>query len=127
MVLPKMALDRARIRLLLRNLMDNALKHGTSAVREVQPPEISLQVLDAAQVRLIIRDFGSGVAEADLDKLAEPFYRTDASRDRASGGVGLGLYLARLVAQAHGATWSIRNAHPGLEVSIVFPGSVSPH
>jgi signal transduction histidine kinase len=61
------------------------------------------------------------VDEAALPQLAGPFYRPDAARERATGGVGLGLYLSRLVAQAHGGTLSIRNAHPGLEVRVALP------
>ncbi len=113
-------LDRTRIRLLLRNLLDNALRHGAIPGATQPLPEIRLESLDKTRVKLSIRDFGPGVREAELAKLAQPFYRLDSSRTRATGGVGLGLYLSRLVAQAHGATWSIRNAHPGLEISISF-------
>jgi signal transduction histidine kinase len=61
------------------------------------------------------------VPEDALPQLAEPFYRPDAARERSTGGVGLGLYLSRLIAQAHGAAFAIRNARPGLEVSVRFP------
>ena len=44
-----------------------------------------------------------------------------STRSRASGGVGLGLYLCRLVAQAHGGSMAIRNAHPGLEIVVTLP------
>ena len=53
--------------------------------------------------------------------LAEPFYRPDSARTRATGGVGLGLYLCKLVAQAHGGSLAVRNAHPGLEVRVLLP------
>jgi signal transduction histidine kinase len=118
--LPRFRLDRIRIRLLLRNLLDNALRHGVGTGATQSLPEIRLESVNKAQFKLTIRDFGPGVAEAELAKLAQPFYRLDSSRTRATGGVGLGLYLSRLVAQAHGATWSIRNANPGLEISISF-------
>jgi signal transduction histidine kinase len=71
---------------------------------------------------LAVRDFGPGVDEAALPHLAEPFYRTDAARQRATGGVGLGLYLCRLVAQAHGGSLEVRNAQPGLEVRVTLAG-----
>lgn len=61
--------------------------------------------------------------EAALAHLAEPFYRPDAARARSTGGVGLGLYLCRLVALAHGGSFAIRNAQPGLEVRVVLPGA----
>jgi signal transduction histidine kinase len=109
-------LDRTRMRLLVRNLLDNAERHGAGGrralVRVAPDPE--------GQVVLTVRDFGPGVDEAVLPQLAEPFYRPDAARERATGGVGLGLYLSRLVAQAHGAAFALRNAHPGLEVAVRF-------
>jgi len=67
-----------------------------------------------------VRDHGAGVDESVLPQLAEPFYRPDQSRERGTGGVGLGLYLCRLVAQAHGAAFSVRNAQPGLEIAVRF-------
>ena len=67
-----------------------------------------------------MRDFGPGVAEEQLAHLAEPFYRTDEARTRAAGGVGLGLYLCRLIAQAHGGSLAVRNAQPGLAVEVLL-------
>jgi signal transduction histidine kinase len=55
-----------------------------------------------------------------LPRLADAFYRPDAARTRASGGVGLGLHLCRLVAQAHGGELRIRHAQPGLDVAMVW-------
>lgn len=115
--LPALALDRARIRLLVRNLVDNALRHGAGA----QAPVVRAARAGDAHIALLVRDFGPGVDAAVLPQLAEPFYRPDAARARATGGVGLGLYLARLIAQAHGASFALRNADPGLEVTILFP------
>lgn len=115
--LPLLALDRMRVRLMLRNLVDNALHHGAGAQR----PVVGVRRGESGRVVLSVRDFGPGVDEAVLPQLAEPFYRTDASRERATGGVGLGLYLSRLVAQAHGASFTLRNAGPGLEVAVGFP------
>jgi signal transduction histidine kinase len=114
--LAPLQLDRTRIRLLLRNLVDNAVRHGTGAQR----PLLRVWQDAHARVNLSVRDFGAGVDEAVLPQLAEPFYRPDTSRERATGGIGLGLYLSRLVAQAHGASFTIRNAQPGLEVGVRF-------
>lgn len=114
--LPTLSLDRARTRLLLRNLLDNAARHGQGA----QPPLVRVAREGEGRVVLTVRDWGPGVDEAVLPQLAEPFYRPDVSRERATGGVGLGLYLCRLIAQAHGAAFTVRNAAPGLEVGVRF-------
>lgn len=120
--LPRMALDPARIRLLLRNLLDNALRHHPPGAVGVK---LSVQREPQGGVRIRVRDGGPGVDEAALPHLGQPFYRPDASRERATGGVGLGLYLCRLVAQAHGGSLTIRNAQPGLEVSALIVGEIS--
>jgi len=114
--LPRLQLDRVRMRLLLRNLVDNAVRHGAGA----QPPFVRVARDGDSRVVLTVRDFGPGVEDAVLPRLAEPFYRPDVSRERATGGVGLGLYLSRLIAQAHGAAFEMRNARPGLEVGVRF-------
>jgi signal transduction histidine kinase len=68
-----------------------------------------------------VRDHGPGVPEDQLPHLAQPFYRPDAARERATGGVGLGLYLCKLVAQAHGGRFEVRNGGPGLVVTATLP------
>ena len=115
--LPALPLDRARMRLLLRNLVDNALRHGSEAG---QAPVVSTSATPQA-VQLVVRDFGPGMDESQLQHAAEAFYRADAARLRSTGGVGLGLYLCKLVAEAHGGTLTLRNAHPGLEITTTLP------
>ena len=116
--LPAVALDRTRMRLLLRNLLDNALRHNASATGAVR---LTLAV-ESGRLRLTVRDHGPGVPEDVIPQLGQPFYRPDSARTRHAGGVGLGLNLCRLVAQAHGGTLRIRNARPGLEVVVELPG-----
>ena len=113
-------LDRVRVRLLLRNLLDNALRHGAGAN---EAPELSLDSTEDGALRLVVRDHGPGVPEEQIPQLAQAFYRPDSARTRDAGGVGLGLYLCRLVAQAHGGRMHIANAHPGLAVSVTLPTS----
>jgi signal transduction histidine kinase len=121
--LPVLALDRTRMRLLLRNLLDNALRHNTALDgAQLHAVVLGVQRTPEGGVQITVRDFGPGVDSAALPRLAEPFYRPDAARERSTGGVGLGLYLCRLIAQAHGGSWSVRNALPGLEVCVVLPG-----
>lgn len=116
--LPPLPLDPVRLKLLLRNLLDNALRHSAGALR---PPVVSTTAEDGGKVALAVRDFGPGVPPEHLPHLTEAFYRADSARQRATGGVGLGLYLCRLVVQAHGGTLEIRNAEPGLLVRVLLP------
>jgi signal transduction histidine kinase len=119
--LPALALDRIRVRLLLRNLLGNALRHGGGAA---QPVELHVRPWAAGQgVELEVRDHGPGVPDDQLPHLGQAFFRPDTARTRSAGGVGLGLYLCRLVAQAHGGTFAVRNARPGLAVTVVLPGA----
>jgi signal transduction histidine kinase len=120
--LPRLPLDPARIRLLLRNLVENAVRHSADAA---VPIALATSMTDGV-VSLVIRDHGPGVDEAQIEHLAQAFYRPDTSRQRGTGGVGLGLYLCRLVAAAHGGTLSFRNAHPGLEVTLRLPLAAGP-
>ncbi|MDZ7855658.1 HAMP domain-containing sensor histidine kinase [Sphaerotilus sp.] len=108
------AVDPARWRLLVRNLVGNALRHG-------QPPLHVRLAREGDELVFTVRDHGPGVAPEALAQLGEAFYRPDAARGRSSGGVGLGLYLCRLVAQAHGGRLVARAAEPGLVVSVRMP------
>ncbi|MDE2455300.1 MAG: HAMP domain-containing histidine kinase [Burkholderiales bacterium] len=109
--------DPARLRLLLRNLIDNALRHGGGAAA----PEVFLRREADGRIALGVRDHGPGVGAEQIERLGQAFYRPDNARSRSEGGVGLGLHLCRLVAQAHGGELRIRRAEPGLEVSAVWP------
>jgi len=93
-------LDEARISLLLKNLLSNALRYSRPADG---PIELSL-VVDADDLVFVVRDHGPGLPKEKAERIGEPFYRGDPSRTRDSGGTGLGLYLASLVAKAHGGT-----------------------
>jgi signal transduction histidine kinase len=121
--LPLLQLDPTRMRLLLRNLLDNALRHSGNAL---QAPLLQLMATANGGVVLSVRDFGAGVAPEHLAQLAQPFYRPDAARTREGGGVGLGLYLCKLVALAHGGSFAIENAQPGLRVTVTLPAAPTP-
>lgn len=114
--MPPVSVDPSRVRLLLRNLIDNALRHGADAT---ESPTVTLSA-EGGTVTLEVRDHGPGVPDEQLAHLAQAFYRPDSARTRAAGGVGLGLYLCRLVAQAHGGVLSARNAGPGLVVTVTL-------
>ena len=94
------SIDAARISLLLKNLLSNALRY-------TRPDEGLVEVTVAAAddtLVLTVADNGPGLSEDQAAHIGEPFYRGDPSRARESGGSGLGLYLATLVAKAHGGT-----------------------
>lgn len=132
--LPPVPVDRMRVQLLLRNLVHNALRHNEAARG---PVVVRLSAVNAGAAgagggpdlasapssqRLTVRDHGPGVPPDVLPQLGQPFFRPDEARTRAEGGVGLGLSLCRLVAQAHGSALVLRNADPGLEASVTFSG-----
>jgi signal transduction histidine kinase len=106
------------LRLLLRNLVGNALRHQPDGAA---PIEVFMRRETDGRLALGVRDHGPGVPAEQLPKLAQAFYRPDSARSRSTGGVGLGLYLCRLVAQAHGGELRIRRAEPGLEVAMRWP------
>ena len=152
--LPPQWLDAIRLRLLLRNLLENAVRHagngrdpdkkgahgstmsgeGGNNTADTVPSHGHTVEPDTDVIAMVridgiptggcvieVRDWGAGVPEEQLSKLAEPFHRPDAARSRHAGGVGLGLYLCRLVAQAHGGRLALENAHPGLRVRAWLP------
>lgn len=98
----------------LSNLIDNAVLYGRSATVIVNDHKDSLQ--------LTIRDEGPGIPEAELDKVFEPFYRLESSRNRETGGTGLGLTIARNIAQTHGGDIKLTNRPKGgLEAVLTLP------
>jgi signal transduction histidine kinase len=98
----------------IRNLLDNAVKYGKSASVELRVAPRSIEI--------DIDDEGPGIPENELARVLEPFYRLEGSRSRETGGVGLGLAIARAIAQAHGGSVSLLNRpHRGLRAEIVLP------
>ena len=98
----------------LGNLIENAVKYGQSA----------RVVIDDNDARLEIRiqDQGPGLPPAELERVFEPFYRVEGSRSRETGGTGLGLTIAKSVAEAHGGSLALRNrAEGGLEAALILP------
>jgi signal transduction histidine kinase len=96
------------------NLIDNALKHGGSVAVSA--------ARDADTVTVLVRDHGPGLPEEMLERAFDPFFRAEDSRSRETGGTGLGLTIARMLAQKNGATLTLRN-HPegGLEARVTWP------
>ena len=92
--------DEARITLLLKNLVSNALRYAPEDSGLI---ELSVRT-STYEVLFRVQDHGPGIAPEHAAHIGEPFYRGDPSRTRETGGTGLGLYLASLVAQAHGGS-----------------------
>jgi signal transduction histidine kinase len=98
----------------LRNLIENAVKYGKSAAIRVED--------GAERLTIRIRDQGPGIPEHELERVFEPFHRLEGSRGRDTGGTGLGLTIARSVAQVHGGSLGLRNVElGGLEAVLVLP------
>ena len=109
-------IDKLRIRLLITNLLNNACRHGES-----NPITVKLR-FEEKQAILEVIDNGEGIAEEHLPKLSEPFYRADSARQRNTGGFGLGLYLCRLIVQAHGGDLSIESElGKGTHITVSLP------
>lgn len=104
----------AALKRILANLVGNALQHGGAAEVELTQPDRTL--------RIVVADRGPGIAPGRLDAVFEPFRRLDASRARASGGSGLGLYIARDLAQRNGGTLTLANRpEGGLQATLTLP------
>lgn len=98
----------------LANLIDNAVKYGQSAHITIED--------GATELRLGVEDQGPGIAEADLARVVEPYVRLEASRSRETGGVGLGLTIARDAAVRHGGKLLLENlAVGGLRATLALP------
>ena len=103
-----------QIRRALRNLIENAIVYGERA-------HVSVVREDGA-IRLVVTDDGPGIAEERMDEMMEPFTRLEGSRNRDTGGAGLGLALVRAIMAEHGGALRLANrAGGGLEASLVLP------
>jgi signal transduction histidine kinase len=91
--------DEARVSLLLKNLVSNALRYSPAD----SPVELMIAT-EGRELVLRVRDRGPGISPEQAEHIGEPFYRGDPSRTRDTGGTGLGLYLATIVARAHGGS-----------------------
>ena len=89
----------------LRNLIDNALRYGGAA-------QVDLATQGETAV-ISVNDDGPGIPEGEIAAMFEPFRRGEASRNRATGGAGLGLTLARAIAEQHGGTLTLANRPQG--------------
>lgn len=105
---------RDLLRRAIRNLVDNAIKYGTRARLSVES--------DAGGVTIDVRDDGPGIAEDRIADLIEPFARDESSRNRDTGGAGLGLAIAKAIVEHEGGRLELAKASEGgLSARIVLP------
>lgn len=101
------------LRRALRNLIENAVRYGSEARVRVVREKDSLDI--------VVSDKGPGIREADMAQVFAPFFRLEHSRNAETGGVGLGLSIARAIARHHGGDVVLRNIAGGLEARITLP------
>jgi two-component system sensor histidine kinase CpxA len=108
--------DAELLRRAVENVVRNAIRYapeGTAIDIELHP--------GAGVAEISVRDRGPGVPEQSLPRIFDAFYRVEEDRDRASGGVGLGLAIAKRAVELHKGKLYARNANPGLMVVIELP------
>lgn len=104
---------RDSLRRAVRNLVENAVRYGGRAtVRVVATP---------ATVDIVVDDPGPGIPEAAMEKVFAPFFRLEESRNRETGGIGLGLAISRTIARRHGGDVTLENRPVGLRAVISLP------
>ncbi|OQS35115.1 ATP-binding protein [Chromobacterium haemolyticum] len=101
------AFDRKLMYVASRNLLLNAFKYANTQVR------LTVCHNAAGQLLIHVDDDGCGIPEAERDKVFEPFLRLDRSRDRATGGYGLGLSFVKLITEHHGGQASVAASELG--------------
>jgi signal transduction histidine kinase len=113
-----MMADPVLLRRVIDNLLENAHKYTDKTDRPIQ---LDARI-DGAKVIVAVADRGIGISDDDQKRLFEPFFRVDRSRSRATGGLGLGLLLARRVVEAHGGTLAITSVlDEGTTATVTLP------
>jgi signal transduction histidine kinase len=98
----------------LRNLIENGAKYGAHA-------EVSFFTPDQSSLIIEIQDSGDGIPEEKFEQVFEPFYRLETSRNRETGGTGLGMAIARNIIRSHGGNVELSNQQAGLLVRVELP------
>src|SRR3954447_17300726 len=93
--------DREELLRLFENLIENALKYGASGGRVIVSLTSATSAEGIPEIRVLVRDFGPGIAPEHLPRLTERFYRVDVGDSRAQGGTGLGLSLVKHILSRH--------------------------
>ena len=113
--------DDVRLMLLLKNLVGNALRYTAEEAKAIQVAILQ----HGKDLEITVADRGPGFNDEQKSHIGEPFFRGDPSRTRATGGTGLGLYLAKLVAEAHGGTLTLDSSYTdGAKLVVVLPDCI---
>jgi heavy metal sensor kinase len=109
--------DEHRLRQMLLNLIDNAIKYSR------QKGAINLRLVkDQAGARIVVSDNGIGIPSDEIPRIFDRFYRVDRARSREMGGAGLGLSITRWIVEAHGGTIAVQSdLRKGSEFTVVLP------
>jgi len=114
----------AALKRAIRNLIENAVAYGTRARVRLED--------GAGNISIVIDDDGPGIAEADFERVFAPFVRLEDSRSRETGGIGLGMAIARSIIRSHGGDIILANRAPdegggagGLRTTIRLPKAAS--
>lgn len=118
-VIPEIVIniDLGRFKFLVRNLIENAIKHSANS----SPVMITCKQ-DENEVAIAVRDFGTGIEPEFLERLFEPFSQADNVNNRSNDGVGLGLFLCKRIALAHGGDLLVKSEiNKGSEFTFRLP------
>lgn len=105
---------RVALRRAIVNLIDNALKYAGNA-------RLSINLISEGYVDINVDDFGPGIPEEKLEAVIAPFTRVETSRNRNTGGIGLGLSIVQSVALGHGGSLKLENLTPGFRATLHLP------
>ena len=102
---------------LLRSAIENVLRNAVRYTADGTAVEVSL-FANNGHAKVLVSDHGGGVPEDELEHLFKPFYRVSESRERKTGGIGLGLAIAERAVKAHKGDIIARNFNGGLQIEI---------
>ncbi len=115
---PLIEFDETRLRQIVTNLIENALIHT------LKDGSVVVDISDSAEgLKMSVSDTGSGISSDDLPRIFDQFYRADPSRNRMTGGAGLGLTIVKRLVEAHGGTVTVASSPgEGTTFTVLLPG-----
>ena len=108
--------DKAQMQTVVSNVVSNAVKYSAFG----QSVKVNLDI-DSKSGVLIVENAGAYIDENEIAKLWEPFYRTEKSRNRDTGGSGLGLYIVKTILNLHHFSYKLENYKDGIRFTVNFP------